>query len=150
MSINAKLISALAILAILAGVLIFYESRNIGESEPLAGYSNQIFGLINDIDDDSIAIKGAIGDWNIEGSPKSNKTIEFSITSETTFIKKAIIITGDTKPGEIFYPETKETAGTMQDLFSGMAIGITSEENLFAVDKATALEIIYEIIEKKI
>lgn len=149
MNINARLIAALAILVILAGVLIFFENRSyVGESE-LGQYSNRIFGPIKDIDADSIIIEGAIGGWAEEGSLTENKTVEFSITSETKFTKKAIIITGDTKPGEVFYPETKEITGALEDLFLGMAIGITSEENLFGVEKATALEVIYETIEKQ-
>ncbi len=141
-------ILVLAGLAVLAGILIWIWNKGYFARED-QDYATKIYGDIQEIGRDYILIKGGVGVWDsrIISRPET-RTIRFSVNSSTVYTKKAIIIPADIKPGDTFYPEVKNVSGSFSDLYLGLAVGVVAKENLFTKDKAKALEIIYEVIEK--
>lgn len=140
---NTKLfISFLIVLAVGGSVYFFFfgkdktESRSfIGTVVEIKGNSIVAEGMIKILDEDRLNIR---------------KTMTFKINDEANLIKTVIIFdTNRPESEEAYSPETIKTQGSLSDLGVGMAVNVTSKENLVKTNKATAVEINYVVPEFK-
>lgn len=142
------MIKKIGILAIILGllgiILFFYKSFK-------ADTIYEISGLVTEVKNNAIVVTGAVGSLNPEDTHKEEKTIEFSVTSATVLINHLVAITSDQiKSGESFSPKIEVKPGAVSDLVINTRIRVKSKNNLFANNKATAVEISYILYDFKL
>lgn len=154
--IGKKNISAFAILftAVSAMVLlIVYKSDllknfggQFGVEQNLETTNYMVNGRIVEVKNNSIVVEGMVRSLDEGALKRETRTIEFAFTSSTAIKKTRIVIPEDSSAGIVYFPKTEETEGSRTDLVVGRSVNrLHSKENLFKVDKATLVNINYEI-----
>lgn len=145
---SKRAIALISLLILAVALVWFWNKGYFVKQEPGIDYATKIFGDIKEIGKDYIVVQGGVGNWDPREMRREIKIIRFLMNSDTVFTKKAIIIPANTKPGDTFYPEVRTVQGSFSDLYVGLAVGVIAKENLFTKEKAKALEVIYETIER--
>ena len=143
------LLSLLLLVSFLSIFLYFKKSeKNISQSPYEPKISNEMIrGTVKEVKNMSIIVEGQITSMSTDSETPhtERKTVEFIVNSQTIIKHSIIVISAEqAKSGKQFHPETKFQTAVFSDLAPGLKLlKITSKENLFKTQKATAVEINY-------
>jgi hypothetical protein len=137
---NKKIITILIIiLALLLGFIIYNQIKIDSPKET----SHQMRGVVTAVTENSITIQGVAKSDN--SSFVVGRTIQFSITPDTTFKSRASVITEEQiKTEQPFKPVMADGPGMFSELKADTIIlNIESDKDLFTVTAASAKNIYY-------
>ena len=139
--ITKKNILLLVLMLVLAAA-VFYVLQHGGKKD----FSNQMSGQVGEVKEGALVVAGVVKSSDPKSNRRETKSILVTLTPKTTFRKTTLVIPPNLKPHQTFVPEPTTGPGAAADLVRGVAIiRLESRENLFETNKATAVDIQYEI-----
>ena len=120
----------------------FYLYRTFNPSEP--EFSYQMDGRIEEVKNGFVLVSGTVKSLDPNDLRRESKSIEFEITPKTVFKTNTLVITAEQlQSGGTFSPETKQKPGDASALTDNMVVQVWSKDDLFTINKATAVELHY-------